>query len=773
MTHSLWYNTPATKWQQGLPVGNGKIGAVVRSSENEEVWELTDITFWSGQPEESPKVYGGKAALQEVRERYFVNDYDGGKKLAEKYFQPVKPSFGTHIALGEVKLAFKQPADVQGFRRELKLHEAISTAQYQQDENRHSRETFISHPHQVLTSRLATTAPEGISFDLSFKGSTTDCQIFSLSNDTIEIKTHAYENVQSHGKCGVEGHGIVTVITENGSVESVDGCIKVSKASSVLILIAFNTDFRQEGDQWRAMSANQLKQAQQAGYEKIKADHLKDHQTLYNRVSINLGQTPHELSLLPTDQRQVQFKDSKFTDSDFFALYLQYGRYLTITGTREDSPLPLHLQGLWNDNEANRMNWSCDYHLDVNTQMNYFPTESCNLPECHAPLSKYIEYLSEAGTTTATQFYGSPGWVAHTFSNVWGFTDPGWETSWGMNVTGGLWMATHMIEHYEYTLDQKYLVDHAYPALQSAADFFLDYMITDPRTGFLVTGPSVSPENSFYPANSKTEHQLSFGPVIDTILVRDLYNFLLKTAPLLPNQPDPQRISQLQTALSHLPPFSIGSRGQLQEWLEDYIEAQPDHRHMSHTIALIRSAQISLRETPDLAQALGVTLNNRRARSDLEDIEFTAALFALSYARLNDAESAHTQIGHLIADLSFSNLLSFSKPGIAGAETDIFVIDGNFGGTAAIAELLLRSIRIGEVEILPALPSSWKDGSVKGLKARGDLTVDIEWKDGNLVQAVIRAGKKVDAVVFYKDASVKAEMKPGEVVVFDSMLQRK
>nr|WP_231638669.1 hypothetical protein [Paenibacillus sp. JCM 10914] len=384
-------------------------------------------------------------------------------------------------------------------------------------------------------------------------------------------------------------------------------------------------------------------------------------------------------------------------------------------------------------------------------------------------MMRYLEDLAEAGRTTARQYYDSPGWVAHVFSNVWGFTDPGWDTSWGLNVTGGLWLAVHMIEHYRFSDDREFLEKQAYPVLREASLFFLDYMTVHPVKDWLVTGPSNSPENHFYSGErGDGAWQLSMGSTIDQVLVRELFEFCLEAGQLIGKDEDLR--PRLEQAIKQLPPLLIGSKGQVQEWLEDYEEAQPEHRHMSHLFALYPANQITPEGTPELAAAATVTLENRKLQDELEDIEFTAALFALYYARLHDGDSALGHVRHLISELCFDNLFTFSRAGIAGAESNIFVIDGNMGGTAAIAEMLLQS-HGGEITLLPALPAAWPTGKVNGLRAKGNVVVDLAWAHGKLTSARIRTFSPGPKTVRWGGNQISFEAGSGSEYIFDSQLQ--
>lgn len=764
----LLYNGPAKSWSQGLPLGNGRFGAVLHGGARQETWNMTEITFWSGKSERFGGAPDAKEKLSLMREAFFRGDYAEGDKLAKATLQPRKGNFGTNLSLCDVLITYAHEGE--GLMRELDLETALASISYRdQDAVSIKREYLASHEDGVVAARIAGERRGSVSFTLRLLGRT---DAFTAWNDedgkSIGFRTQATESIHSDGTCGVMAQGLVRVAIEGGKLLSADGQLTVAGADAAVIFFAVATDFgRENDDRWLTESKEKIEAAITLGFERLKERHIADYQALFSRVSLNLDGSA-EAAKLPTDERVRRLRSGQTDDPALIALFYQYGRYLTIAGSREDSPLPLNLQGIWNDGEANRMAWSCDYHLDVNTQMNYYPTEISNLAECHVPLMKYIERLSEAGRAAAEDFYGCEGWVAHVFSNAWGFASPGWETSWGLNVTGGLWIAMHMKEHYEYGLDRQFLTRQAYPVMKQAALFFLDYMTVHPKYGWLVTGPSNSPENSFFPgAPEDGAQQLSMGSTMDQMLVHDLFVFCLEAAELL--QVDAELRTQLREAIRLLPPLMIGKRGQLQEWLEDYEEAQPEHRHLSHLYGLYPGSQIDTGQTPELAAAIRNTLLGRMQQGELEDIEFTAALFASGFSRLHDGDRAASHVRHLIGELCFDNLLSYSKPGVAGAETNIFVIDGNFGGTAAIADMLLQS-HTGEVHLLPALPSDWACGSYRGLRAKGGFQIDAVWDNGRLTEAVIKADRPGEAKLRYGGQTVKLQVEAGKSYTLDGAL---
>ncbi|WP_346277784.1 hypothetical protein [Pseudonocardia sp.] len=427
-------------------------------------------------------------------------------------------------------------------------------------------------------------------------------------------------------------------------------------------------------------------------------------------MSLDLGGGRDDV---PTDRRRERLAAGE-RDDGLLALYFQYGRYLTVAGSRTDSPLPLALQGLWNDGLASSASWSNDFHLDMNTQQNYWAAEPTNLAECHTPLFRFLERLAETGKSTAIQMYDAPGWVAHTVTNAWGYSAPGSAMGWGLNVTGGAWLATHLWEHYEYGGDLAFLREVAYPVLRDAAEFLLAYLSEDPATGHLVAGPSESPEN-WYVAPDGSRCSIAMGNTVDRVFAAAIIQDCSAAAEIL--NLDAELRVRITAALARLSPYQIGRHGQLQEWLHDFEDADPAHRHTSHLCAPFPERQITPPSTPDLAHAAEVTIERRQSADGWEQTEWVEANFALFHARLLQGDKALAHLTSLVADASEANLMSYSVGGVAGAAQSIYSFDGNAGGTATVAELLVQS-DLTELELLPALPTTWPDGSVRPASAR-------------------------------------------------------
>lgn len=783
--HRLYYQNASTTFSTSLPLGNGRFGASVLSSPAQETFILNEVTFWSGASHTAGsglarRPADPKAELRKTQQCLLRGDFAQAKQRSQQYLESEKSNFGTNLAVGHLDIAVQgHHGETTGFQRQLRLDEAVAETQYTADGHHFRRRCFVSHPHQVLVATFETSDPRGLALTVSLRGDGDNAFATRVQDQRLHFEAQALENVHSDGKSGVTGHGVVALTGQDVRVEERGGKLAVSGTKSITMFLAFATNYQETGDQWQVKASQQIDAVQRMSIEDVLASHLADYQPIYQRTSLTLGSSADSETNLPTDERRKQLKGPGYAgDTGIFALYFHLARYLTIAGTRADSPLPLHLQGLWNDGEASRMGWSCDYHLDINTQMNYYPTLPSGIPESMQPLVTYIQSLAAAGQDAARACYGCTGWVAHVFSNVWGFADPGWELTYGLNITGGLWLAIQLIEMYEYSLDDRFLRDTAYPVLKGAADFFIDYMIEDPHTGWLLTAPSISPENSFFvqvDGKEKQEHSIHLSPTLDVILLRDLFAFCSHAATHLGIDAD--FAQKMDAAMEKLPPLQIGKHGQLQEWLDDFEEAQPFHRHLSHTMALCRSAQISTRHTPDLARAVRTSLDRRKEDLEgLEDIEFTAALFGLNYARLGDAEKAVDEIGHLIQHLSFDNLLSYSKSGVAGAEENIFVIDGNFGGAAVIMEMLVRSLMPClkgpvEVDLLPALPRAWTEGKAHGFRLRGGLEVDLVWSRGSLDKATFKATAAGQIEVHYGENTFTTDYLPNDCFTLDPTLE--
>ncbi len=753
----LWYVRPAERWLEALPVGNGRLGGMVFGGINKERLALSESTAWSGAPGTNEVNPGALEHLAEIRQLLFAGNYAEARELCKKHLLGHSTSFGTNLPLPELQFSFENAEAPTQYRRSLNLDEAIAHVSFRRDAVLFSREVLASHPDGVMAVRLGCNRPERISFEAGFGPVTIPAEIANTGQDTLILRGHAYERLHSNGQEGVALEIHVKVIPEGGSMAASSRQLRVKDANAVTILIAVATDFR--GGHPEDLCTRALKQASSKTYVQLRAAHVADHQALYRRVSLDLGQSDAAVKTQPADTRRKAIEGGA-NDPELAALFFQYGRYLTIAGSRADSPLPLALQGIWNDGLASSMGWTDDFHLDINTQQNYWAAEVFNLSECQMPLFGLIDGLRASGRKTAKAMYGAPGWVCHTVTNPWGYTAPGWGIGWGLFVTGGIWIALQMWDHYIFNADVEFLRRRVYPVLREVAEFFLAYMVSEPKHGWLVTGPSDSPEN-WYLAPDGQRCAESMGNTCDRVFVYALYSMCIESAKVL--AVDDEFRSRLEAARAKLPPFQIGRHGQLQEWLEDFEDAEPNHRHTSHLTALYPEHQISPRSTPALARAAEVTIERRMDTPNWEQSEWGRANLVAYYARLLKGDTAHKYLLGLITKAADDNLLTFSSGGVAGADQNIFAIDGNTAGTAGIAEMLLQS-QGEELQLLPALPVAWPDGSVKGLCARHGFQVDIAWRKGALFHAVIRSRQGGRMPVHYGNRTLTIHLRPGEVV---------
>ncbi|WP_254062208.1 glycoside hydrolase N-terminal domain-containing protein [Acidobacterium sp. S8] len=752
----LWYRQPAERWLEALPVGNGRLGGMVFGGLAKERIALSESTAWSGAPSATDVNPEALKHLDEIRQLLFAGKYVEARGLCEKHLLGNAKSFGTNMPLPELRFDFGETAGVIGYRRSLNLDEAAARMSFVLGGARFSREVIASHPDGVIAVRLSCSKPGQITFTAAFGAVTLPADITTNGRDTLILRGHAYEHMHSNGQDGVALQIHAKIIAEGGSLQAEAQNVHVKNANSVTVLIAAATSFRDNDPE--AACTREIASASRKTYATLRAEHVADHQSLYRRVSLDLGASGPSMRTKPTDVRRKGLEDGG-SDPELLALFFQYGRYLTITGSRADSPLPLALQGIWNDGLASTMGWTNDFHLDINTQQNYWAAELCNLSECQTPLFGLIEGLREAGRRTAKEMYGAPGWVCHTVTNAWGYTAPGWGIGWGLYVTAGIWIALQMWDHYTFNADTEFLRAQAYPALREAAEFFLAYMVPEPKHGWLVTGPSDSPENWYLTADG--EHCAeSMGNTCDRVFVYALYSVCIEAQRVL--SVDGELRERLEAARAKLPPFQIGKHGQLQEWLEDFEDAEPNHRHTSHLVALYPENQISPRKTPELARAAEVTIERRMNTPHWEQSEWGRANLVVYYARLLKGDLAHKYLESLVAKAADVNLLTFSSGGVAGAEQNIFAIDGNTAGTAGMAEMLLQS-QGGEIRLLPALPAAWQDGTVKGLCARGGYVIDIAWHNGALLSASVMSRRSGSIQVRYQGKIRELSLRAGEV----------
>lgn len=771
----LFYQEPASYWEAALPLGNGRLGAMVWSGIGQEKLSLNEDTLWSGYPR-CHDIPGAHEYYKKAQKLAMEGRYGEAQELLEDSFLGAYTQ--SYLPLGELLLDMRHgTGEATGYTRTLDLETAVSTLEYSLDGVRYKRETFISAPDQVLVMKLSADRKNAISFTASFTSQlrssvTAEDGILTLEGIAPSQADPSYVSSENPiiyeddpKKKGMKFCAMLTALTDDGCVSAKDACLTVSDASEVILFwnaeTSFNGPFCQpymSGKPYRTICQERLSAAVKKPYEQLRSDHIRDYQHFYQRVTFEMEASHDDL---PTKKRLADWE--RDVDPGRYALLFQYGRYLMISSSRPGTQ-PTNLQGIWNQHL--RAPWSSNYTININTEMNYWPAETVNLSEFHMPLLDFLLDLRISGAHTAKEHYGARGFVSHHNTDIWALTNPVGDHGRGSAVyafwpLSGGWLSAHCYEHYLFTLDQVYLREKGYPVIRDAARFYLDVLIED-ENGKLIFAPSTSPENAFLIDRNRIA--VSRTTAMTMAIVRETLNNLVSCCEIL--GVDEELKKEAAAAIEKLPDYTIGSRGELLEWNEELQESEPEHRHSSHMYPLYPGHEISPEKTPEYADACRRSL---LLRGD-EGTGWALAWRVNLWAHLHDGEKAYQLLKKALRPVGDDAALNYSKGGgcfinLFGAHPP-FQIDSNFGVCAGIAEMLMQSTT-DTVELLPAVPAAFGRGSITGLKARGGLTVSVRFDSDMLLEAVLEGNPELDLerVVFWRGKKKAVLLKKGEKLI--------
>lgn len=726
-TQRLWYNTPAEQWTEALPVGNGRLGAMVYGGVNRDTIKLNEDSIWGGNKidRHNPQAL---STLPEIRKLLFADKNKEASELAEKTMVSIPNEPFSYQPLGDLTICFSRSSEYRDYRREIRLDQAIASVDFAMNDVDFHKEYFVSAPDQVIVVRYSCKGKNRISLHASLTRQE-DAHSVRIADDMIMLKGQG-------GQGGIQFAALLKVIAINGTVQAgvqrKDGeFVCIEEADSVIFYIAAHTSYRDENPGQKCLDT--IAAACKKEYEQIKTDHIRDYQRLYNRFELDLSNgREDQVGVQDTTYERYLNIRKGIEDPRFYVLYLNYNRYLLISSSRPGC-LPSNLQGIWNDKM--QAPWESDFHTNVNFQINYWGAEGYNLAECHLPVFDWLrETIIPNGEETAKRIYGCRGWVLHHCTDIWGSASPIYSLL-GIWPMGGAWVCRHLYEHYLYTLDSDFLRDTAYPIIRESVRFMLDFLVEAPAgtpcAGSLVTVPSHSPENRFIDENGY-QSWFTYASTMDMEIISDHFTYCIKVIEILGKDNstfDWAFKNEIKEALSKLPPLKISKKhGGIQEWIKDYDEFEPGHRHVSHLFACYPANQISVTKTPELAEAVKKTLI-RRLSSNYDGQGWCLGWIANIWARLRQGEEAYAILQTIAKNFLLYNLFieAHGNPQVGDAQAV----------PSAILEMLVQS-QDECIVLLPALPQAWPDGFIKGMRLRGGSELDLCWKDGMVTQAHIK-----------------------------------